>query len=310
MHNQAPDPNDLNHNPVDLSADEAAALATSSQQDPPNTQDPPAVAAEAPAQVTEPATTAPEAPVADPAPAQAASNDADIPAPPQPFYVRRDVETRDFKAETDAIAAKLISLKEQYRNDDINDDQYEQQYEALQDQKLQLRLAEERAMEGQRLNQASADQAWDYLVSNFLARPENHAIGTNNILFAAWEQAMQQVVDEASASTAALTEWQIMFAARKKLADLNMLPTQQAPAADGGQAIHPTPRPPQPDRIPPIGMVPQSLGTIPTGADPTSRGRADELSNMGIEELEGMMAGMTDAQRDEVLRSTPGGIAT
>lgn len=211
---------------------------------------------------------------------------------------------RDFATEISGINKQLVDLKAQYKGGQVDDEAYETQYEALRDQRAAVERAQDRAQLQADLSQQNADQAWAYLQRQFLSDPANAPIANNPLLFAAWEQGMQQVANQAAQEGRQLTDWDLLVGAREQLVAAGMLGAQ-APAAAPAAAVPP----PKPDRTPPLAQVPVTLSAVPAAADPTSRAAADSAAEKGIEDLEEMLAGKSESERDRLLRDVPGAFA-
>ncbi|WP_164172677.1 hypothetical protein [Stenotrophomonas maltophilia] len=224
------------------------------------------------------------------------------PPPATPFVPTYAADERDYGKEIGEINGKLQALKEKYKAGDVEDEAYEQQYEDLRDERSRVERAQDMATLQQQMSQQNADQSWAYLQRQFLSRPENAAIAVSPMRFAAWEQAMQSVVNEAAAAGRQLTDWDILAGARDLLAAEGLL---QPSAAATAPPVAPPPA--KPDRSAPLGDVPATLSTVPAAADPTSRSTADAAAGMdNIEDIESFLAGKSESERDRILRDVPG----
>lgn len=227
---------------------------------------------------------------------------ASEPPPATPFVPTYAADERDYGKEISEINGKLQALKEKYKAGDVEDEVYEQQYEDLRDERSRVERAQDIATLQQQLSQQNADQSWAYLQRQFLSRPENAAIAASPIRFAAWEQAMQSVVNGAAAAGRQLTDWDILAGARDLLVTEGLL---QASAAATAPPVAQAPA--KPDRSAPLGDVPATLSTVPAAADPTSRSTADAAAGMdNIEDIESFLAGKSESERDRILRDVPG----
>ncbi len=227
---------------------------------------------------------------------------ASEPPPATPFVPTYAADERDYGKEIGAINGRLQALKEKYKAGDVEDEAYEQQYEDLRDERSRVERAQDIAALQQQLSQQNADQSWAYLQRQFLSRPENAAIAASPIRFAAWEQAMQSVVNDAAASGRQLTDWDILAGARDLLVTEGLL---QASAAATAPPVAQAPA--KPDRSAPLADVPATLSTVPAAADPTSRSTADAAAGMdNIEDIESFLAGKSESERDRILRDVPG----
>lgn len=272
--------------------------------------DPAAVVAVVPA--TDPAAVAaPAAPdpaaaaaaAADPTPVADAAAAAAAPAQPgpAPFVPTYTAVARDFDAEVAKVKADLKALKALHAGGDIEDDAYDEQFETLQDAKTGLLIAQSTMQTRAELNQQNADQSWSYLQDQFFADAANAPLRANSILFAAWEASMQEVVNDAARAGRQLTDWQLMHEARQKLAEQGIFGATAATAAAAA-----TPQP-KPDRTPPLGTVPVTLASAPAAAAPGTQSTAEALAETGdIEDIEALLAGKSEAERDQILRGTPG----
>lgn len=323
MHSNAPDPNDLAHNTADLTAEEAAVLKPEEAVAPAanapaaaaaSTDDPSAPGAAAPAPA---AVVASPADAGHPAASAVAVAAAEVPtaapasaAPPPVFVPQLPVDARNYDEELKTVATSLLQLKQQLNDGEIEEAAYEAQYEALQDQKTTLKVSMQLAADRDRQNRESADQAWEYLQNQFFSDAANANIRANGILFAAFEGAMQEVADAAAREGRQVTDWQLLNDARGKLVEMNML----SGTGNAAGAAAPPPvaaaRPPVPDRTAPLGAVPAQLSQLPTAADPGGRSNVEQLAELGSLELESRMANMSDAQIDQILRSTPGSVVS
>lgn len=234
--------------------------------------------------------------------AVAAAPAAAEPPPATPFVPTYAADERDYGKEIGDINGKLQALKEKYKAGDVEDEAYEQQYEDLRDERSRVERAQDIAALQQQLSQQNADQSWAYLQRQFLSRPENAGIAASPMRFAAWEQAMQSVVNEAAAAGRQVTDWDILAGARDLLVSEGLL--QASTAATAPPAAQP---PAKPDRAAPLGDVPATLSTVPAAADPTSRSTADAAAGMdNIEDIESFLAGKSESERDRILRDVPG----
>lgn len=260
----------------------------------------PAADASAAAAPVEGATPPDAAAAAEGAPAAPAA--VSEPAPATPFVPTYAADERDYGKEIGDINGKLQALKERYKSGDVEDEAYEQQYEDLRDERSRVERAQDMATLQQQMSQQNADQSWAYLQRQFLSRPENAGIAASPMRFAAWEQAMQSVVNEAAAAGRQVTDWDILAGARDLLVSEGLL--QASTAATAPPVAQP---PAKPDRAAPLGAVPATLSTVPAAADPTSRSTADAAAGMdNIEDIESFLAGKSESERDRILRDVPG----
>ncbi|MGH8079069.1 MAG: hypothetical protein ACREP7_00750, partial [Lysobacter sp.] len=237
-----------------------------------------------------------------------------LPPAPSPFVPQIVHEKRDFAKELADNQAAKLALKEKYKSDGLDDDEYEAQFDQLQEAKVGIQTAQALAIQAQQMNEQLADQSWEYVQRQFFAAPENASIQTNRLLFGAWQEAMQQVVNEAALANRQITDWELMHGARRMLADAGMLTpatsaAAPAPAVPGAAAPAPT-TPPAPNRNPPLQNVPPTLAFAPSAASPGQAATADELAGLSIEDLEERLARSTEDDRDKILKAAPGMFAS
>lgn len=227
---------------------------------------------------------------------------------PTPFTMQLPNVDRNFDTELADVNQQLAQLKAQYKggDSDMTDEAYEAEFERLQDLKGDIRAAASTAALRQEFNQQSQDASWAWQQRHFLAATENAQLVSNRLLFGAWERAMQDAVDDAAQQGQTLTDWEVMQQGRQRLVDAGLMAGAAASAAPPPQTAAAT-APPKPDRTPPLKDVPPTLSGVPSAADIGSRSSAEELSTSDIEDLETRLAGMSDAQREALLRGVPGG---
>lgn len=250
---------------------------------------------------------------ADPAAAAAAAAANPEPAGVQPpptaaaapahFVPTYTPESRDFNTEISGINQQLVELKAKYKAGDVEDDQYEDLYEPLRDQRSVLERAQDRAEITAQLNQQNSDQSWAYLQRQFLSDPQNAVIAASPLLFSAWATAMEVVVNDAAVANVQLTDWDVLTKAREELVKVGMLGV----AAAANQPAAPVPD--KPNRAAPIHQVPQTLSSVPAAADPSSRATVDAAAEQNIEDLEAYLASKPEAERDRILKDLPGQFA-
>lgn len=223
-------------------------------------------------------------------------------APFAPVYAAT-ASDRDFDKELADVATELKQAKTKLNDGDFSEEEYEAEYERLQDRKSQIRVDKEITATRAELSQQTADQAWAYLQNQFFSDAANAPIRGSAGIFAAWEAEMQAVVNDAAAEGRQITDWEVMNGARQRLVD------QGFPLAKAESVPTPKPevqKPDKPDRTPPLGNVPAGIGAAPSVADVGVRGKADDLVDLDIEDIEDRMAKMGDDARDALLRGTPG----
>jgi hypothetical protein len=303
--------NELAANELELSEGERTALegkddtgtATPAAEGTPPAKTEEELQAEADAAAAAEATAAAAAAVDDPAAVATPSAPA-----PTPFVPQYQVDSRDFGAELTDINSKLVELRAAYKDGKIEDEAYETQFEQLQEQKSDIRLAQNTASITATLNQQNQDQQWAYLQRQFLSLPENAALASNPMLFSAWETAMQVVVDEAAKAGTALLDWDLLSHARQKLVEGGMMGAAAARPQPTAAAAAAAEVPAKPDRRAPLKDVPATLSGTPAAADALARTASDQLADEdSIEDLEEKLAGMSESARDRVLSQVPGG---
>lgn len=315
---QQPDQNALAGNEFELTAAETAALsagddapaapaAPAGDAAPAAAAEAAAAAAPAAAAAVDPAAAEAEAGAAAAAAAAAAEAAASAAAPnPSPVFVPTyQSAPRDFDTESQQLAASIKALREGYRGGDIDEDAYEQRFDELQQQRTQLEVARATSQLQESMSRDNAEQAWQFAQRQFLAIPENRGIAGNPLLEAAWGAALQQAVNTSAAQNVVLDDWGLMQAARDVLVAGGLLASAAA-RPDPTAAATAAAAPPKPDRTPPLANVPTSLTAIPAAAETGDRPAADTYAGAGIEDLEARMSTMSDADRENLLRGTPG----
>lgn len=286
-----------------LAAEQAAAAGAS----PPPAAEAPAPAPEAAAATAAPAASTEAAVVAADQPAAAAAVPSPTPPPanalPLPQYRGTD---RDFATELSAIDQEKLTLKAQYKKGDIDDDKYEDEFDAINERRNAVLIAQSEDRLRADLAQQNADHSWATLQRQWLQVPANAAIANSPLMFRAWESAMQIVVDRAAAEGKTLQDWAIFEGARGELVAEGLLQVAAAaPAATAAPAAGEKPAP----RAAPFAEVPTTLSVAPQGADAGSGLTADNLFGADIEDLEERMSRMPEDQRDRLLKQVPGHLA-
>lgn len=264
----------------ELPADPAAPVAVPAVAAPPATETPPPAAAEV---VAPPVDAVPPAAAAAPA---AAADPPQAPTPAPAALPELRNEARDFKAE-------LADLKQRLAAGTIDDDAYEDLRDEIVSERTRYTLREE-------LSEDFAKHTWQQNVGTFLAQAENAALLRSPEIQAVWTQTMQTAVNNAAAQGKQLVnDFEIMTAGR------DLLFQQLGLSAPANPPPVATP-PPRPQQAPPMAQVPPTLSGIPAAAPTGARHTAESLSLLDINEAERIMAGMSEAQQDELLRSVPG----
>ncbi|MEO6030383.1 MAG: hypothetical protein ABIP61_00540, partial [Burkholderiaceae bacterium] len=213
---------------------------------------------------------------------------------------------RDFTTELTAAETALTELRQKRSAgdlDDLTDDQYEAQLDTLRDQRSEIKSDHKIHQMQADLASQSANQACEYLQNQFFAVPGNAEIRASPMRFAAWETAMQVVVNEAAQAGKQITDWEVMSGARERMASEGLLGGTPA-ATQAGSAVTP---PAKPDRTAALHNVPASLANVPAAAESGQRPTSEAMGEMGgIEDVESMFANKTEAERDMILRGVPG----
>lgn len=244
--------------------------------------------------------------VADPAAAAVVEAVTPMPQPAAPFVPAYAAPAaRDFATELTTTETALTELRQKRTAgdlDELTDDQYEAQLDTLRDQRSEIKSDYKIHQMQADLASQSQNQAWEYLQNQFFAVPGNAEIRADGMRFAAWENAMQVVVNEAALASKQITDWEVMSSARDKMAAVGMLGAAATPAA----SATPTPQP-KPDRSAPLQNVPASLAHVPAAAEAGQRPTSEAMGEMGgIEEVERLFANKTEAERDMILRGVAG----
>lgn len=221
------------------------------------------------------------------------------------------MDARDFKAEREALDARfgeqLTALKGKFADGSLEDEAYEEERERL----LEARAAEREELTSARvkwetraeLAEEFADHTWKQSVTSFLAHADNAMLSRSEEMQELWQKCMQRAVNEkAAAGTPLQTDAQIMLEGR------NLLFQQLGLSATSPNAPPPGPtEAPKPAAVPPkLDNLPPSLGNVPGAAPNGAVVTGEALASLEINSLESQMAGMSDAQIDQLLRTTAG----
>lgn len=235
------------------------------------------------------------APPADPAAAEPPAAAAEpVAAPPAPSPTPAAAALPDLRVEARDFKAELAALKKDLAEGAIDDEVYEERRDDI----VAARAAAEVR---ETLSHDFAEHTWQQNVGTFLALPENAALLRSAEIQAVWQQTMQTAVNNAALQGKALTtDFEIMTAGR------DLLFQQLGLSAPANPPPVAAPPPPKPVQAPPMNQLPPSLGGIPAAAPTGVRHTIESLSALDINEAERIMAGMSEAQQDELLRGTPG----
>lgn len=224
---------------------------------------------------------------ADAASAEQARQAAAVPAA-APAAVFPTISVDEALSKRD-LAAETADLNQRWEEGEITQTEWSQKFAEI--ATASAMLAAQQAMA--KMTADAANQSFEQASSAFLARPENLDIATDRTRFLMF-QTVINAVDSATGNALSANELLSRAHAefRKQVA---------APAAPGAP-------PPPPTRQPDLSALPTRLTDIPqTGAhNDGESAEIGQLAAMGIQDLEELFAGMSDAQIDAKLAAAPG----
>lgn len=228
------------------------------------------------------------APAAEPTPAPAAETGP----PPGTVFPQIAVgEARDFDKE-------LGDLKAKYRADEIDDDEYE-------DQRASIILARAKAEVRAEMSGEFQQQSWENTVQVFLSQPENALLLRDEHMKALWQSSINAAAQTAANEGRALTDWQMLSEGRALLFKTIGIAGGSAIAPDPAPAA-PAASPKPPVSPPPLNRLPPDIGSIPGAAPSGALETAESLAALDIQDLEARMAGMSEDQQQQILRTVAG----
>jgi hypothetical protein len=260
-------------------ADEPAAAAEP-QADPDPAADPePAVSAAEPAGAADPE------PEAAPAPAPAK---AEVAAAPAPILIAQAPE--DAQEQLAALAAAKRELSRKYEDGEITSAEKDLQYDALNDQILDVKMAIREAEQAQKMNDQQILNLWIADCNRFLAAHEEYSDpGLQALLDHAIKSIASQPENRGMSNDAALAKAHGMVQ-EKAQAMVAAMNKQAAPAAKVTQHKVPTPAAP-----PNIGNLPAASLNDTTGGEFASLNALQKSGD--VEAYEAAVEKLTDAQR-------------
>ena len=270
--------------------EELARLAAADDEDDedddgPGVPDVPEVPAAAPKKAAPDPAPEPE-PQAPPTEAAEAEPAARKPTAPYTADLPADIEAKQA-----AVSEKLGQLREQFKDGDLDVDEYEAQRETLVAEREAMNKAITKAEIAKEMQQQSVEQEWRAAgerAFDLAAKPEGGAIDYRKdaALFADLNQFVIQLGNMQANENKSM-DWFLAEAHKRVLALHGKTPVPQAPAA-----------PKVVDRRPPLGAVPATLAQVPGGDGPGDVGSEfADVDALDGDDLEQAISKMSAAQR-------------
>lgn len=298
---QAPDDEDKTATQEQLEAKAAAegATTTAEKENDADDKKPDAVSADAGAPAADdaaPATTAagaePAAAASAPAPAEPAA--APSPAPQQaPILVAQAPE--DAEAKLKEIKDSKAALRQKYDDGEITFAEFQEQNEAFDEQRLEIRLAVETAQTAQKMELQRQQNQWTADCDAFMAQYKDIYAGeANTAVFADLDAAIKTIA--VMPSSANLTGPQLLDRAHRAVMAARGTPV----VAETKAEPKPAPRKeiPKPTLPPDLGAMPAATGNDPGEGKWAS---LDRLQDSNPEAYEAALAKLPEAERDAYL---------
>lgn len=247
----------------------------------PDVAEPPAAA---------PPKAAPE-PASEPEPEVPAEGAEPEPAPSKPKAPYTADLPADIEEKQAAVSEKLRQLREQFKDGDLDVDEYEAQRETLVAEREAMNKAITKAEIAKEMQQQSVEQEWRAAgerAFDLAAKPEGGAIDYRKdaALFADLNQFVIQLGNMQANENKSM-DWFLAEAHKRVLALHGKTPVPQAPAA-----------PKVVDRRPPLGAVPATLAQVPGGDGPGDVGSEfADVDALDGDDLEQAISKMSAAQR-------------
>lgn len=240
------------------------------------------------------ATAAEPAPAAASAPAPAEPGAAPSPAvQPAPLLVAQAPD--DAKAKLDQIATDKAALRQKYDDGDITFAEYEADKEKLDEQRMDIRLAVEKAETATQMARQQEQNQWNADCNTFLEQhPDLYQGETNAANLADLDAAIKAIA--VMPSSAGKSGPQVLAMAHRAVMAARGSPvvaTATAPAAAPAKPIIPKP------------ALPPDLGKMPSaGVTDTGEGKwasLDRLQDANPEAYEAALAKLSQAEQDAYL---------
>jgi hypothetical protein len=206
--------------------------------------------------------------------------------------LRADVPA-DADEQLKAIKAEKRELTRKFEEGDITSDDYQDQLEALDDRRLDIRLALKEAELATKMESQSAENRWFGAVEDFLSK--NTYLVDTPLKHAAMDQAV--IAINSDPENAGLSDIQRLEKARDVMHEQLGL---QAPGGKQDPAPAPAPRGRRPDPVPTLAGMPAAAGTEVTNP---LFAELDRLAETDPEGYERKLASLSEADSERYLRS-------
>ena len=189
------------------------------------------------------------------------------------------------------IDAQIKALRDKRREGTIELDAYDDQKDALDAQKLELKIAEDRAKWAQSQNENAKEQRWKWEQERFFGQASSD-IYKDGIVMAALNASVVQLSND-PANAKRPSAWFLEEADRQVRSRFNV--GSAAPAADTAKVIDLAPRAKQPT-VRTIGGMP-AAAPAPTGDD-----RLEKIGMLEGDDLESYVGSMSSDDRKKLSR--------
>ena len=213
-----------------------------------------------------------------------------VPADAAPRYDAKLPD--DYAQQLDQVKTERAALKEQYKNGELDFDEYEEQREALADKAQALRELQLKASISQEMNAQNAQQIWEAKVKSFVGQVKAEIDYSADGAKASDFDAFIKMLANNPANDDKPMDWFLSEAHKRTLAlhGVAVKPVQSRQSVKDG-------------RKPPVGDLPQTLAHVPGSDDAAEiHGRFEHLDKLDGLDLEMALARMSPADRDVYLR--------
>ncbi len=198
----------------------------------------------------------------------------------------------DYEQQLDQVKTERAALKEQYKNGELDFDEYEEQREALAGKAQALRELQLKASISQEMNAQNAQQIWEAKVKSFVGQVKAEIDYSADGAKASDFDAFIKMLANNPANGDKPMDWFLSEAHKRTLAlhGVALKPAQSRQSAKDA-------------RKPPVGDLPQTLAHVPGSDDAAEiHGRFEHLDKLDGLDLEMALARMSPADRDVYLR--------
>jgi hypothetical protein len=214
---------------------------------------------------------------------------------PEKFKAKYRVELpEDFDDQVKAVQDESRSLAQQFKDGDIDFDEFESKRAELDAKRDSLREIKVKAEIATEMSQQSAQQEWEFTVKSFVrntAKAEAIDYAKDEAKRDDLDMFVKRLGQDPKNSDKDM-EW-FLVEAHKRVKALHGIGKQEAPAADPKKQE-------KPNRKPPIDAVPKNLSQVPGGDGPGDVGdEFGDLDSLEGEALEAAIKKMTPAQREK-----------